>query len=178
MKKLLALTFFIALFFTTAGNSQGIFLRIGGGGFAGPAIPGTATQALHLNEIELTSYQEGAGKGCDQLGMCSSVSQSELTVTAQMDISFTKLKEAMIKNTALTIQLAQMGKTGDVNFDKNIIYMEDVQVTGLSASSGGDTPSISISFNSAKWFHTHIPTLGAMPISFGWNFGTNTPFTP
>ncbi len=174
MKKLLALTFFIALLFTTDGNSQGIFLRIGGGNFPGPVILGEATEPLHLNEIELSSFQEGAGKGCDQLGMCSAVSQSELTVTTQLGISFTKLKEAMIKNTSLTIQLAQMG----VGFDKNIIYMEDVQVTGLSASSGGDTPSISISFNSAKWFHTHIPTLGAMPISFGWNFATNTPFTP
>ncbi len=174
MKKLLATTILISILFAFQTDAQGLFLKIGGTGVGGGLeITGEVTSpAKHASEILLGSIQEGTGTGCSLAGDCLPASQSELTVSLSMDKSFIPLRNALLNHTMFNLQVTQVA----LGADKSIINLDDVMITGISLSSGGDTPSLSISFSSPKWQHTFIPTTGP-PIKYGWNFLTNSTYT-
>ena len=167
MKKLFATTILISILFVLQTNAQGLFLKIGGTGVGGSLViqGDVVTPASHANEIEINSYQEGTGAGCTLAGDCSPAIQSELTVTTMLDKSFMPLRQALLNHTIFNLKVTQV-TTG---VDNLIINLDDAIITGISESSGGDKPSISISISSPKWQHKYMPT----NTIYGWNFLTN-----
>lgn len=170
MKNQIATTFLITLLFAIHTNAQGLFLKIGGTGVGGSLIiqGDVVTPANHANEILINSYQEGTGAGCTLTGDCSPATQSELVVTTMLDKSFMPLRQALLNHTIFNLKVSQVA----TEVDNLIINLDDAMITGISLSSGGDNPSISISISSPKWQHKYIPT----NTTYGWNFLTNTTY--
>ena len=123
-------------------------------------IKGSATDSKFKDQIELTSFQWGAGlgvgspRGGDRT--TSEPSVSEISATKQLD----KSSELLFKNLLMGETLAK----GTISFTaaikgESIAYavldLEDVIISGYSQSSGGDgLPTESISLNFAKFVYS------------------------
>ena len=122
-------------------------------------IKGSATDSKFKEQIELTSFQWGAGVGVGSARggdrTTSEPSVSEITATKQLD----KSSELLFKNLLMGETLAK----GTISFTaaikgESVAYavldLEDVIISGYSQSSGGDFPSESISLNFAKFVYS------------------------
>ena len=128
-------------------------------------VDGTATEQNHKKWIKVSSVQWGVGRaitltpGATQNREGSTPSISEITFVKDMDGSTPKLFQ-------LACGKDVKGKTFKFHFtrtgDPEPIYLEvtltDALVSGYSVSSGGDTPSESVSLNFTKIELKYTPT--------------------
>jgi type VI secretion system secreted protein Hcp len=144
-------------------------------------IDGDVTATGHVKWIELNSMQWGVGRGiASATGQAaereaSAPSISEVTITKMMDKTTPLLfTESLIGDgKKVEIHLVKTGK------DKLDVFMEyvltDTMISGYSVSSGGDTPSESLSLNFTKVelkYHPHDNKGKAgSPIPAGYDIG-------
>ncbi len=128
------------------------------------SVQGDATQDNHTNWLYVHSLQWGAGRGVSSpVGgsknrEASEPSISEVTFTKDMDKSSAKLFQLATsdnKGKAVTIDLVRTSQGGPMVYMQ--YKLEDALVSGYSMSSGGDTPSESISLNFTKIEMTYTP---------------------
>ena len=122
-------------------------------------IKGSVTDSKFKDQIELSSFQWGAGVGVGSARggdrTTSEPSVSEISATKKLD----KASELLFKNLLMGETLAK----GTISFTaaikgESVAYavldLEDVIVSGYSQSSGGDFPTESISLNFAKFIYS------------------------
>ena len=126
--------------------------------YTNPAINGDVTTQGFAQQIEISSFQWGVGRGIGSpTGAsgnreASTPSVSEITVTKNLDnASGNLLKEALGSGGKATLVISFVRTDGTTGAD---VYMEitlsDTMISGYSLSSGGDKPSESLSFNFVK----------------------------
>jgi type VI secretion system secreted protein Hcp len=121
-------------------------------------IKGDVTEATHKDWIQLNSFQWGLGRGISSPKSSASdresteASISEITVSKPVDEASTNLMRAALwgRGKNATIHFT---RTGD---DKSqVAYMEykleNVLLSGMSANSGGDRPTETLSLNFTKF---------------------------
>lgn len=120
------------------------------------SIKGSSTDANFKDQIELNSFQWGAGVGVSSARggdrTTSEPSVSEITTTKSTDKSSELLFKALLKGDPVgkaTISFVAASKGEAVAYAT--LELEDVIVSGFSMSSGGDWPSESISLNFTKF---------------------------
>ena len=122
-------------------------------------IKGSVTDSKFKDQIELQSFQWGAGLGVGSARggdrTTSEPSVSEITATKQLD----KASEGLFKQLLMGEPVAK----GTISFTaaikgESVAYavldLEDVIISGYSQSSGGDFPSESISLNFTKFVYS------------------------
>ncbi|WBH16695.1 Hcp family type VI secretion system effector [Sphingomonas radiodurans] len=126
-----------------------IFLKLDG-------IKGSTTDSKFKEQIELSSFQWGAGIGVGSARggdrSTSEPSVSEITATKTTDKSSELLFKALLKGDPIgkgTISFVAASKGESVAYAT--LEIEEVIISGFSMSSGGDFPSESISLNIAKF---------------------------
>lgn len=126
-----------------------IFLKI-------DSIPGSSTDDKFKNQIELNSFQWGAGIGVTNARggdrTTSEPSVSEITVTKVTDKSSEKLFKSLLKGESVgkgTISFTAASKGESVAYAT--LQIEEIIISGFSMSSGGDFPSESVSLNFTKF---------------------------
>ena len=122
-------------------------------------IKGSVTDTKFKEQIELDSFQWGAGIGVGSARggdrTTSEPSVSEITATKKLD----KASEGLFKQLLMGEPVAK----GTISFTaaikgESVAYavldMEDVIISGYSQSSGGDFPTESISLNISKFVYS------------------------
>ncbi len=136
---------------------MGVYMLIDG-------IEGDATQENHVGWLNVTSISWGAGRGimtpsgAARNREASEPSLSEITFTKDMDKASAKLfQEACTgsKGKKVTIDLVRTSAGGPLTYMQ--YKLEDALVSGYSVSSGGDTPTESISLNYTKIEMAYTP---------------------
>jgi type VI secretion system secreted protein Hcp len=124
-------------------------------------IEGNATAKGYEKWIEVNSFQFGAGRGISTPTggaanrEASAASVSEVTVTKAMDKASPKLFEAsLIGDKGKTVKIA-MVRTGKELKELCAYKFESTLVSGYSVSSGGDSPSESLSLNFVKFEYSY-----------------------
>lgn len=139
------------------------------------SIKGAVTTTDYKDWIELNSFQWGVGRGIGSAARGSAnregsePSLSEITVSKPMDVASVPLLQDAWGgelNTKVTIKFTSTTKNSVVDF---LTYeLENTGLSGYSTSSGGDTPSESLSLNFTKitvTFKGLDPATKANPIS-------------
>lgn len=137
-----------------------IYLKFG-------SIQGDVTESGHVGWIELNSLQWGLGRGVSsptgssENRESSAPSVSEITTTKNYDKATIKLLQDAFEGTGAgdgaTVQI-DFVRTTKGKLDVYLSYeLTDVIISGYSISSGGDTPSESLSFNFVKIKTTVTP---------------------
>lgn len=126
-----------------------IFLKLDG-------VPGSSTDEAFKDQIELSSFQWGAGLGVGSARggdrTTSEPSVSEITATKVIDKSSELLFKNLLMGETLdkgVISFVAASKGESVAYA--VLEIEKVIISGYSQSSGGDLPSESVSFNFAKF---------------------------
>jgi len=126
-----------------------IFLEMDG-------IKGSSTDSKFKDQIELLSFQWGAGIAVSSPGggdrSTSTPSVSEITGTKMLDKASEGLFKKLLKGetvTKATINFVAASKGESVAYAT--LKLENVIVSGYSMSSGGDMPSESLSLNFTKF---------------------------
>jgi type VI secretion system secreted protein Hcp len=119
-------------------------------------IKGSSTDANFADQIELGSFQWGAGLGVGSARggdrTVSEPSVSEITATKTTDKSSELLFKALLKGDPVgkaTISFVAASKGESVAYAT--LEISDVIVSGFSLSSGGDFPTESVSLNFTKF---------------------------
>lgn len=120
------------------------------------SIKGSVTDSKFKDQIELTSFQWGAGLGVGSARggdrTTSEPSVSEITTTKSLDKSSEGLFKALLKGDPVgkgTISFTAATKGETVAYAT--LELEEVIISGYSMSSGGDFPTESISLNFTKF---------------------------
>jgi len=125
-----------------------------------PGIDGNVTEVDHKKWIECSSFQFGCGRsisgtapGATMNREASLCSISEIVVTKPADeASQALLREATIGTVPGKTVKIEMTTTGQGN--KPVVFqqyeLENTMISGFSVSSGGDTPTESVSLNFTK----------------------------
>lgn len=149
-----------------------------------PEIKGEVTTKDFEGQIEITSFQFGAGRGISTPHGTASreasvPSFSEITLSKTMDVSSTLLLKESTEGepSKATLSFITTGKSNNLVFLK--IELEGVLISGYSVSSGGDgRPSESISLNYAKINYKYMfdnkGEMAAQAPEFIWNLQTAT----
>lgn len=120
------------------------------------SVKGSSTDTKFPDQIELQSFQWGAGlgvgspRGGDRT--TSEPSVSEITATKTLDKSSEGLFKALLKGDPIgkgTISFTAASKGESVAYAT--LELEDLIISGFSLSSGGDFPAESISLNFTKF---------------------------
>lgn len=119
-------------------------------------LKGSSTDSKFKDQIELNSFQWGAGLGVGSARggdrTTSEPSVSEITATKVTDKSSELLFKALLKGETVgkaTISFVSASKGESVAYA--VLMIEDLIISGFSMSSGGDFPSESISLNFSKF---------------------------
>jgi type VI secretion system secreted protein Hcp len=127
-------------------------------------VDGDATEAEHKQWMDVQSVQMGVGRGIHTpVGSAanreaSEPSVSEVTLTMTMDRSSTKMfEESCVGKLGkeVTIDFCTTGNPAELYLQYKL---HKVLVSGYSVSSGGDRPSVSVSYNFSKVEMKYIPT--------------------
>lgn len=129
-----------------AGAGTSMYLRLGSGA---AAIAGDSRAAGYENWIKIDSAQMGVGLGYNPAtGETGQPSLSELVFTQSFDATVPVVFADLLRGTNIgqaTIEYVRGGPAGPVTFMQ--LALDDVMISGLSLSSGGDLPSVSESLN-------------------------------
>lgn len=147
-------------------------------------IDGNVTAKGFEKWIEVNSFQFGAGRGIStptggaENREASAASVSEVTVSRAMDKASPKLFEAgLIGDAGKTVKIV-MTRTGKELKELCIYKFENTLVSGYSVSSGGDTPteSLSLNFTKFEYSYTGADTTGAdaTKMKVGYDIGKAT----
>ena len=145
-------------------------------------VKGDVTESKHKDWIELKSFQWGVGRGissptggsADRESSAPSI--SEIVGTKDQDISSVGLLTAALQGDGVKAQI-DFCRTNKEQMDVYLtIELENVMISGFSASSGGDRPSESLSLNFTKitWKGTQMKAdgSGAGPASISYDLST------
>ncbi len=126
--------------------AAGIFINMGNG------IKGESGQAGHIDEIVASSLQWGVGRGVSGFANgsreTSSPSFSEMVFTKTFDLASNDLSKAASNATNFPeIVITLRKETGGEGLDYLVYTLTNVLISGYSVSSGGMTPSESVSLN-------------------------------
>jgi type VI secretion system secreted protein Hcp len=126
-----------------------IFIDLGNG------IKGESTQVGFEDHIAASSLQWGVGRGIGAftsgIRETSRPTFSEVVFTKTLDISTNDIIGAMVKGKALAmVKISFVRDDGGDGFNYLTYELSDVLISSYSASSGGETPSESVSLNFAK----------------------------
>jgi type VI secretion system secreted protein Hcp len=129
--------------------AAGIFIDLGNG------IKGESIQSGFEDHIAAQSVQWGAGRGIGThtsgVRETSRPTFAELVFTKSLDISSNDILKAFTKGKALpTVKITFVRDDGEAGFDYLVYELADCLISSYSLSSGGDTPSESVSLNYAK----------------------------
>jgi type VI secretion system secreted protein Hcp len=129
--------------------AAGIFIDLGNG------IKGESSQSGFEEQIAAESLQWGVGRAIGSftsgIRETSRPNFSEVVFTKTMDISTNDIIVAMTKGKALeTVTISFVRDDGEVGFNYLTYELSDVFISAYSASSGGNTPSESVSLNFSK----------------------------
>ncbi|MFZ4622618.1 MAG: Hcp family type VI secretion system effector [Rhodoferax sp.] len=126
----------------------------------GASIKGACKLEGYIDKLQVDSFQWGAGIGISAAGAAnttrtvSTPSISEVTLSRSSDKATPQLLKMLTKPVASPIGKVIISFTRNDAVAQNAKYMEftleDVFISGLSISSGGDTPSESLSLNFSK----------------------------
>lgn len=144
-------------------------------------IAGDSKVIDHKDWIDLASYQNGIGVGISTSGGTVNVSQpsfSDISLSKSLDKSSvpTALKLSSGKSVAkVVIEFLTPGSKPAVYYR---ITMTEAYFTSQSTSSGGDTPteSLSIFYSTILWEYFPVDTNGVpstTAVKGGWNLLTN-----
>lgn len=147
-------------------------------------IEGNVTAKGFEKWIEVNSFQFGAGRGIStptggaENREASAASVSEVTVTKSMDKASPKLFEAgLIGNEGKMVKVV-MTRTGKELTELCIYKFESTLVSGYSVSSGGDTPTESLSLNFVKFEYSYtgsdVAGKDASKMKVGFDIGQAT----
>ncbi len=122
-------------------------------------IKGSTTDSKFKDQIELKSFQWGAGVGVGSARggdrTTSEPSVSEITASKVLDKSSEGLFKQLLMGEPVakgTISFTAAIKGESVAYA--VLDLEDVIISGYSQSSGGDLPAESISLNFAKFVYS------------------------
>lgn len=120
------------------------------------SIKGSTTTKGFEDQIELNSFQWGAGLGVSSARggdrTTSEPSVSEITATKVVDKSSEGLFKSLLKGEAIgtgTVSFTAASKGEAIAYAT--LKLEEVIISGFSMSSGGDLPSESLSLNFTKF---------------------------
>lgn len=179
MKQLQIVYFAIAVcLFSFTGSAQ-IALRI-----ESPNITGELTNSPFKDQIEITSFRQGfsipitvgGGSGGTQVG---APKLEDVVITKPLDRSSPELFLRSHQGTAFGKMTFSFHRPASgTNQTYYQIQLEEVFVTSLSQTSGGDRPTETFALNYAKIKWTYNFTSNGVPLSLtrGWNYQTNQPY--
>ncbi len=129
--------------------AAGIFIDLGNG------IKGESTQIGFEDHIAASSLSWAIGRGIGAftsgIRETSRPNFSDITFTKTVDISTNDIIGAMTKAKALaTVKITFVRDNGEDGFPYLSYELSDVFISGYSASSGGETPTETVSLNYAK----------------------------
>lgn len=120
------------------------------------AVKGSSTTDGFKDQIELTSFQWGAGVGVSSSRggdrSTTEPSVSEITATKQTDKATELLFKSLLKGESVgegTISFVAASKGTATAYAT--LKLEEIIISGLSISSGGDFPTESFSLNFTKF---------------------------
>ncbi|MDF1504990.1 type VI secretion system tube protein Hcp [Roseisolibacter sp. H3M3-2] len=151
-----------------------------------PEIKGEVTAEGFKDQIALHSFQFGAGiavssaQGNAGKRSATDASFSEITVTSSLDNATGPMLDQLAAGKAadkITISFTKASSKNAAGNDKYlIITIENVFISGVSMSSGGDEPSVSISLNYAKikaeYHMSDVSGNLTKGLGFGWDLTT------
>lgn len=119
-------------------------------------IKGSTTDSKFKEEVEVASFQWGAGVGVSNAQggdrTTSTASVSEITVTKQVDKASEHLFKSLLKGEDVgkaVVSFVASSKGESVAYAT--LTLEDVIISGFSMSSAGDIPTESLSLNFTKF---------------------------
>ena len=189
----LGLACFTVLFLACAAQAQ-IFMSVGGQpGQIGanpqptPKLPGESTDAQYPRWIQLGSAQLGVGRAValnNGTISASAPSVSEVTITKVTDSTTPSLYTLVCGGTTAVSQPIDYVTIDFRKGGSNEVYyrlqLQNVYVTGVSSSSGGDVPSESLTLFFTKITWTYVPydqySKAQTPITRGWDVVKNAAF--
>lgn len=124
--------------------------------FKNDKVKGSTTTKGFEDQIELSSFQWGAGVGVSSARggsrTTSEPSVSEITGTKTTDKASELLFKSLLKGDAIgKATISFTAASGGEAVAYATLDIEDVIVSGFSMSSGGDFPTESVSFNFTKF---------------------------
>ena len=170
-----------------------IFMSVGGQPLAMSANPqnppqlvGSSTDSQYPKWIQLFSAQMGVGRGISLTSGTvtpSNPSVSEVTISKLTDNTTPSLYTLVCGGTASVSQpidyvtLDFRNSATGQTFSR--LQLQNVYISGVSTSSGGDVPSESVSLFFTRITWSYVPTLGGKvgsPITKGWDVAKNVAF--
>lgn len=124
--------------------------------FLDDSIKGDVTADGHAEWMELNSLQFGVGRGIGsptgnaKNREASAPSVSEVTVSRGADKASVNLFQEALVGTGKNLQIDFVRTNAGTLVTYCVITLTNVMISGYSISSGGDTPSESLSFNFTK----------------------------
>ncbi len=129
-----------------------------------PGISGSTIEKGFENQIQLNSFQWGVGRAISSSTSgtkeTSTPSVSEIVITKMMDkASPDLLKNSLVGAPTTTPVTIQFTKQTSLGLQRYAEYqLSNVLISGYSISSGGDTPTESLSLSFSKVIFTFWPT--------------------
>lgn len=119
-------------------------------------IKGDVTSEGFTDQIELQSFQWGAGLGVDSARganrTASEPSVSEIVVSKQTDKASDGLFKQLLSGKTLAKVVVSFTRSSEAKIETYLaIELSDVFISGWTQSSGGDRPTESVSLNFAKF---------------------------
>lgn len=152
---------------------------------SGPDVVGLSTIDGHRGSINTNSFQFGVGVGISSgvggARQTSKPSVSEITTTQMFDSSYNALNAALVREGRYDATTSFVG--GDPRAPGTYLSMAtgNTAISGLSVSSGGDRPSVSVSQAFRSFKLTHDPAVlgqSAPRLEVGYNSATETASGP
>jgi type VI secretion system secreted protein Hcp len=181
IRTLKALTLAFLLLPITFSSHSKIFIN-----YDGLSIKGDSQDNNFKDWIQIDSYQLGAGRavGTPLNGSrdLSKVSLSEVTLTKQFDNSSVPLRQEIFSNQERRLVEIHFTRQGSRSESESyfIVRLNNVLLSSISASSGGDRPSESLSLNYTKieWEYLCIDAQDTKckPARGGYDLQTAKPF--
>jgi type VI secretion system secreted protein Hcp len=149
-----------------------------------PTITGELTNSPFKDQIQITSFRQGfsipitfgGGGGGTQVG---APKLEDVVVTKPLDRSSPELFLRSHQGGAFgKMTFSFQRTTSGTNQTYYQVQLEEVFVTSLSQTSGGDHPMETLALNYAKIKWTYNFTSNGVPVSLtrGWNYQTNQPY--
>ena len=160
-----------ALSVSTATAASDYFLKIEG-------IKGESTKDWkHKDEIDVMSFSWGCSNAGARQG--GTAKPTECVVTKQIDKSSPQLMLACATGQpipSVTFTVSRSDGTGGTT-DYYVVTLSDVLISSFqsSATSGGDRPTESVSFNFTKIEMSYVPADSSGTVSVSHTFSSSTP---
>jgi type VI secretion system secreted protein Hcp len=147
-----------------------------------PTITGELTNSPFKDQIEITSFSQGfsipisSGGGGAQVGPPV---PADIVISKPLDQSSPELFLRSHQGTNFGKMTFSFHRpTGGAPETYYQVLLEDVRITSMSQTSGGDRPTESLSLNYGKIKWTYNSTSNGVPVSLtrGWNYQTSQPY--